>query len=373
MNEKPSRTLLRTPLYNNHVSLGAKMAPFAGYEMPISYSGIIREHEACRKSAAIFDTCHMGEILVVGRASESALENLLTCDVGSIRDGRCRYGMMCNENGGVLDDLVVYRLEPQKFMLVVNASTRHRDVEWIANHLAADAQTEDISDKTAKLDIQGPASVSLINALLGHHIPPIPFFGFVWCAWRGRRILLSRTGYTGEIGFEVYFFDDPADSVGFWNDALEAGATPAGLGARDTLRLEAGLPLYGHELSETRNARDSGCRMAISLAKPFVGRDAVMAGGKERLVGIILHGRSAARQGDAIISPPSGENIGAVTSGSFAPSLGCAVALGYVRAPDAVVGTTVEIAGTRQRLAGSIVSLPFYRGGTARRNIQTFL
>jgi len=364
-------SLNRTILYDLHVSLGARMAPFAGYLMPISYSGIIREHEACRKAAAIFDTCHMGEILLSGPAAESALERLVTCRVSSIPDGRCRYGLMCNESGGVLDDLVVYRLAHEEFLVVVNAATRPRDFEWMQLHVSGDVQIKDISERVAKLDIQGPASPGIIRTILGN-LPEVPYYGFFRTRWRGGAILASRTGYTGEMGFELYFLDSPSDAAAFWEQAMNAGAVPAGLGARDTLRLEMGMPLYGHELSEERNAMDSGFEKAIRLDKPFIGRDAVSMGGRQKLVGIALEGRSAGRKDD-IIETPEGEKIGCVTSGSFGPSVGYAVAMGYVRAGFSSAGSTVQIRGARQILKGRIAPTPFYRNGTARRNIAQFL
>jgi aminomethyltransferase len=361
----------QTPLYARHIRLGARMAPFGGYIMPISYMGILAEHKAARESAALFDTCHMGEIGISGPDALAGLEFLLSPGLASLAVGRCRYGLMCNPNGGVIDDLVVYRTDQTEFMLVVNAGTREGDFEWIVSHVSGDVRVRDISDSTAKVDIQGPGAPRIVESLVDATIRTLPFYGFHPNAYRGKPVIVSRTGYTGETGFELYA--EP-DLIGhFWDDCLEKGAVAAGLGARDTLRLEMGMPLYGHELSPGRNAGDTGFERAISKTKDFIGAEPIRASspGKERLVGITFEGRQAAREGNRIFSE-DGVPRGLVTSGSFAPSLGHAVALGYVEAGFAEPGMPVTVEA-RRTLAGRIVELPFYRNGTARKPLSDFL
>ena len=247
----------RTALYDLHVSLGARMGPFGGWLMPIQYAGIVKEHEACRRNAALFDTCHMGEFLVRGPLAAAALERLVTCEVSSLAAGQCRYGLMCNENGGVIDDLLLYRMSEQEFMVVVNAGTQDGDFEWIRSHVAGGTQVESLSGRTFKVDLQGPAAPRIMRGLA--EMPPanLTYYHFADNRYGGRRVLVSRTGYTGEIGFEIYFENGDL-AARFWKAAMALGATPAGLGARDTLRLEMGMPLYGHELSVDRNAAESG-------------------------------------------------------------------------------------------------------------------
>lgn len=370
MNGPPD--LKKTIFHNVHVSLGAKMAPFGGYIMPIQYEGILKEHQAARGGAVIFDTCHMGEFLVAGGTACADIEALVTCNVAGLEPGRCRYGLMCNEGGGVIDDLLVYRMTPDEFMIVVNAGTKDHDFEWIKSHVSAETFIVNISYTTAKMDLQGPKSPRIMQKLMAKPISGMKYYHFVPNEYKGRKVLISRTGYTGEIGFEIYC--DHAAALEFWNDCLELGAAPAGLGARDTLRLEMAMPLYGHELDEKRNAAESGFAKAISRNKRFVGSGIVLdeARAESRLVGIEMAGRRAARNGEKI-ADGSGVEIGVVTSGSFAPSLEKAVALGYMRKESGVVGTKVNVLSARQGIEGVVVETPFYRNGTARKPISAFL
>jgi len=355
----------KTALYEAHQALGAKMVPFGGFLMPIQYSGIRAEHMACREQAAVFDTCHMGQFVIRDGHAIEDLDRLLTCHVADLAVGACRYGLMCNEQGGVVDDLLVYRLAKRECMLVVNAATQTRDFEWVTTHLSRDTHAEDVSDRTAKVDLQGPAAPAIMARLAAEPIAHLRYFTFMPNACANSRVLISRTGYTGEIGFEIY--GDTAMARQLWAECLDLGAVPAGLGARDTLRLEAGLPLYGHELDEHRNAVESGFTKAIAADKDFVGARMVLdpARRKSVLVGIALGGRQAARAGD-ILRDEQGHDIGAITSGSFAPSLGIAVAMGYVGQECSRQGSRVNIQTARQVLAGTVVRMPFYRRGSAR-------
>jgi len=348
------------------------MAPFGGYLMPIQYTGILAEHSATRERATVFDTGHMGELHVSGRSALDDLERLVTCRVHDLPAGRCRYGMLCAPDGGVIDDLLVYRLGEQAFMLVVNAGPRAGDVEWIASHLSAETRFEDRSEATAKIDLQGPMAPRIAADLLDGPIGDLRFYAFKTSAFRGTSLLVSRTGYTGEMGFEFYI--DASTGADLWDACLEQGATPAGLGARDTLRLEMGMPLYGHELGRSRNAAQSGFTRAIAGDKDFVGSDAVRACGEETevLVGLELEGRRAARPEDRV-TDSAGKAVGAVTSGSFGPSVGKAVALAYVRRAFAGPGTRLAIAGRRRPTAATVAALPFYKRGTARLPLSGFI
>ncbi len=361
----------RTELFERHRQLGARMALFGGYWMPIQYTGILAEHKAARSAAALFDTCHMGQFRVSGETALQDLEKLVSCDLADLLPGRCRYGLLCNRAGGVLDDLLVYRLDAADFMLVVNAGTQDADFAWIAGQASGKTVLRNITGSMAKVDVQGPGSPGVVRSLLDAPIDGLNYYEFQHNTYEGQPVLVSRTGYTGEVGFEIY---TSGSIIGnFWDGCLEKGAVAAGLGARDTLRLEMGMPLYGHELNENRNAAASGFASFISGKKEFVGSDAIRkyTNPKESLVGILFEGRQAAREGSRILSK-EGADIGTVTSGSFAPSLGCAVALGYVDSEFALEGTYVKVPARRE-LIGKITKRPFYRKGTARKPLSDFL
>lgn len=336
--------------------------------MPIQYRGIVHEHESVRSRVGIFDTCHMGEIRVHGPAAVADLEWLLSCDVASLAEGRCRYGMMCNEGGGVIDDLLVYRDGAEDFMLVVNAGTQGGDLAWIRANVSAGTEVVDLSADTAKLDVQGPDSYRLLSNLLECPLGDPGYYTFGWNRFRGERIRVSRTGYTGELGFELYVGNAHVEAL--WDACIAAGSEPAGLGARDTLRLEVGMPLYGHELARDRNALESGFTRCFSATKDFVGSAELRSGAHrpERLIGIAMEGRQTARAGNAILDV-DGKPVGVVTSGSFAPSLQHAVALGYARA-SLSEGDRVMVETGRRQINGLVATLPFYRHGTARQKLS---
>lgn len=361
----------KTFLHEKHIALGAKMAPFGGYEMPIQYKSIIFEHNATRQKATVFDTCHMGEFVFKGARALEDLELILSCPVASIKVGQCRYGYICNENGGVIDDQILYRIGEDEFFMVVNASTEQNDYEWISRHLTKETSAENVSDRTAKIDLQGPESVALCSRLVEEPIKGLKYYHFMHNRYRGEKILLSRTGYTGEVGFEFYSTSDLARQ--FWDECLAAGALPAGLGARDTLRLEMGYPLYGHELDEETCASWSGFSRAIG-DKYFIGSDAIRNNGEPamKLCGLLIEGRRTAHGGNRIFNS-DGEDIGKVTSASFAPSLGQAIALGYLGKAWCSIGNPVSIATDRGPLAASVCGLPFYRQSTGRKNLTDYL
>lgn len=364
--------LRKTELHDTHVALGARMGEFGGFLMPIQYEGIISEHQATRTGAALFDTCHMGEFRLSGSGALNDLERLLSCDVASLRVGRCRYGFMCNEQGGVLDDLLVYRLGEDAFLLVVNAGTQSADFEWVTARVSAATLVENISDRTAKVDIQGPASARIVQALMADSVADMRFYTFRHNGYGGEEVLVSRTGYTGELGFE--FYGEAHLAVQFWQDCMELGAVPAGLGARDTLRLEMGMPLYGHELDPVRNAAESGFTRAVSQEKTFIGSGVLQDPAKRTacLVGVLFEGRRTARHGDVLVDA-AGNDVGTVTSGSFGPSLGKAIAMGYVAPVCAEPGTPLAARTSRQMLPGTVCALPFYKDATGRRPMAEFL
>lgn len=362
----------KTALYDIHIKLGARMAPFAGYSMPIQYKGIIVEHHATRREAALFDTCHMGEFRLHGPDALADVERLVSCDVASLQAGQCRYGMLCGEDGTVMDDLLVYRLGADDFMLVVNAGTKEDDAAWIQPRCSAGTVFENLCADTSKLDLQGPKTPALMARLVQGPIASLKFYTFTHATYRGRRVLVSRTGYTGEIGFEIFCDHDLA--VAFWNDCMDAGVQPVGLGARDTLRLEMGMPLYGHELDRSHVASEAGFVKAISTLKPFIGSEAVRDESRRRytLTGLVLEGRSAARNGDTVCAA-DGAVIGTVTSGSFAPSVEKAVALAYIEKAQVAPGASFRIRTSRQELVAHAAPTPFYTGGTARKPIKDYL
>lgn len=361
---------MRTPLYAAHAALGARLVPFAGWEMPLQYAGILAEHRWTRTEASVFDTCHMGEFDVGGPDAERDLERLLTARVGTLRVGRCRYGYLLDGQGGVLDDLTCYRFAADRFRLVVNAGTRERDAAWMRAHLSSGTRFEDRSDETAKLDVQGPRAAERWEAALGEPLPRLGFFQFAERDVVGAAAVVSRTGYTGEWGVEVYLPADKAERL--WSRLTAPGdIRPAGLGARDTLRMEMGYPLYGHELDTGRSPVAAARGRFVDTGKDFVGRATVLRdlerGCEAYLAGLRLDSRRAARPGDTLRGP-GGAPAGSVTSGAFAPSLGTAAALAYVRADLALPGTRLRVDARGGELEAEVAELPLYRAGTARRD-----
>lgn len=372
--------LRRTPLAGVHRSLGARMIPFAGWEMPVEYTGILEEHRAVRTRAGLFDVSHMGQILVEGPGSLPLLQRALTNDLSAAAPGRAVYSPMCRADGGVIDDLIAARLGPERFLLVVNAANRKKDFLWLAGlaQEVAGATLADLSDERALLALQGPEAEAVLAAIADGPGAAAalaalrPFRCLETFNAAGVRCLVSRTGYTGEDGFELSCRADEAGRL--WGALMEAGAprglVPAGLGARDTLRLEAALPLYGHELSEDINPLEVRLDRFVRLDKPggFVGSDALArvaaAGPRRLLVGLEPRERGGIpRSGHPVRQ--GGRAVGEVTSGSFAPTLGRAVALALVEAPLAAPGTVLAIEIRGRELLAEVVPIPFYRRGRA--------
>ena len=364
---------VRTPLYDCHAALGARMVSFAGYAMPIQYSaGIRAEHAAVRTSAGLFDVSHMGEFTVRGPQAEEFVQHLTVNDVSRVAVGQAQYSALCNEEGRVLDDLLVYRFE-DRIMLVVNAGNREKDWRWLARHAGGfDVALSDDSDDIALIALQGPASEAILDLLTDARLGAVGYYRFAEGTIGGVGAVISRTGYTGEDGFELYVPATEAEAV--WNAVSRAGEPsgllPAGLGARDSLRLEMGYALYGSDLDEEHTALESGLGWIVRLDGPdFVGRDALASekarGVRRRLTGIRLTARGFPRPGYPIVH--DGEDVGTVTSGVASPSLGGGIALGYIPTEAARPGTGVGVT-IRGRLVPAVTQRPpFYTGGSIRR------
>lgn len=356
----------QTPLHAQHVNLGARMGEFGGWDMPIQYRGILQEHQHTRTQASVFDICHMGEFELSGSTACKDLENLLTCAIQTLELGQVRYGFMLNDEGGVLDDLTVYRLGAERYMLVVNAGTAAADAQWIQSHLSAETTFVDLSPTLAKLDIQGPASRDVLEDVLGCTLPDLGYFRAKEFETPAARCILSRTGYTGEWGYEIYL--PPAAATPLWNKLVAHElCEPGGLGARDTLRLEMGYPLYGHELSTDRTPIATSRGAFINMQKEFIGKENVAS---ERavptavLVGLQFDSKRAAREQDTIFWEDVA--VGEVTSGSLAPSLGVAVAMAFVTPECAELGQELQVEIRGKCFPATVVKRPFYKAGTAR-------
>ncbi len=371
--------MLRTPLYQFHVDNNGSMVDFAGWEMPIRYAGIHEEHKQVRTSGGLFDVSHMGRVKVTGRHSRKFLERLCTRKISDMQTGQCRYSLVCNEGGGVRDDVIVYRFDEDDFLIVVNASNREKLLGHFEQVRAAGDLTLKIDDQTkdtAMIAVQGPRVISMVEKF-SKEIPALKRYRFAIKNLVVTKLIVSRTGYTGEDGVEVIL---PASMVGFALKMIlqgldmksaDAAVKPIGLGARDTLRMEASMPLYGHELGEEINALSSGVDFAISLDKDqmergerFVGMDALQRTMKEggparKLAGMQFEGKRAARQGNIIKIGDS--EVGVVTSGCLSPTLGTSIAMGFVDSARTVVGTSLVVDTGRGLLEGRIVPMPFYK------------
>src|SRR4051794_16191958 len=352
--------LRRTPLYEEHKALGARLVDFAGWEMPVQYSGIKAEHEAVRKEAGLFDVSHMGEVVFKGPQAEEAVQRLVTRDVARLSVGQAGYAAVCYESGGTVDDVLVYRT-PDNFLIVVNASNREKDVaHFQENTKDLDVEVVDESDDWALLALQGPRAVELLQPFTETDLSSIKYYRYEVGEVEGSYAVLSRTGYTGEDGFELFVRPDAAPHI--WRRLLEAGAVPVGLGARDTLRLEAGMCLYGNELDAKTTPLEAGISFVVHLDKEqeFVGQEALRRekeeGLRKKLVGFKVEGRGIARHDYPVAV--EGETVGHVTSGTMSPTLNEAIGLALV-APD--VEDEFEVAIRSRTVAAHTVPLPFYK------------
>ena len=356
--------LRRTPLFAVHVRAGAKMVPFGGWEMPVQYTGIVEEHRAVRGRVGLFDISHMGEFEVAGPAAGEVLQRLTTNDVTGLEVGQVQYSLLCYPEGGIVDDLTVYRLAPDRFMLTVNAANIDKDWAWVTAGGRA-AEWRNISFDTALLAVQGPQAEAVVQRLADRDVTTIRYYRFAEGRVAGVPTLISRTGYTGEDGFELYVAAPEAERL--WGALREAGAsegiTPVGLGARDTLRLEMRYALYGNDIDQTTNPLEAGLGWVVKLGKgEFVGRGAIervkAAGPRRKLVGFEMVERAVPRHGYALVT--DGRGVGVVTSGSYGPGVDKFIGLGYVPTELAAVGTElgVEVRGVAKR--ARVVPTPFH-------------
>ncbi|HSO93245.1 MAG TPA: glycine cleavage system aminomethyltransferase GcvT [Candidatus Dormibacteraeota bacterium] len=356
-------TVERTPLYDQHVALHAQMTNFGGWSMPLQYTSIREEHRAVRTAAGIFDLSHMGEIRVRGGGALSLVQRVVARDVARLKPGRAQYTVLCNQGGGIIDDLLVYA-EDDGYLLVVNAGNQDQDFEWIRSHAGRDSEVSNIGRETALIGVQGPRAVEIVERLAGQDLKAVRYYAFIDGTVAGVRARLSRTGYTGEDGFEI--FSAPGDAVKVWKALLDAGLKdglkPAGLGARDTLRLEAGMRLYGNDMDVNTNPFQAGLDWTVSLGKEFIGVEALrrVAGNPDRVIaGLRMMDRSIPRHGYAVVD--DGRQIGSVGSGNVSFTLGYNIAMVAVPPGRAAIGTRlgVDVRGTVA--PAEVVPLPFYK------------
>lgn len=358
--------LSKTPLYENHLALGARMVPFAGYSMPVQYQGLLDETKACRHHGGLFDVSHMGQFSLKGKNALSALQQLVTNQLSKVALGQAQYNFLCNESGGVIDDIIVYNRSENEAFLCVNASNRATDWEWLVSRLPRDVTLEDQSDETALIALQGPESESLLMELEPKsRLNELNYYWAQETTLCSIPVYASRTGYTGEDGFELYVNSEKASKL--WNVLLEAGRRrgiqPCGLGARDTLRLEMGYPLHGHELSPTISPLSAGSSWAVKLdsVPSFVGKEALMKERQEgpgnQLRGLLIKDKRIARQGYEIATMEK-EIVGSVTSGSFSPHRGSPIALGFIK-KEALHHSSYLIKVRTDWISAEVARLPF--------------
>lgn len=361
----------KTPLYQIHLDLGGKVVPFAGYLLPIQYEkGIIAEHMAVRTNAGIFDVSHMAELILEGSDALKNLNMLLPADLSMMEDGAIKYSPMCNEKGGIVDDLLVYRLGENKYLLVVNAANHEKDALWISQHLSGDVSFEDVSEDLAQIALQGPNAFKILQKICDIQYIPQKYYtfvekGIIKTSEGNITSIISRTGYTGEDGFELYCKSE--DAVSLWNSLLAAGEIdgliPCGLGARDTLRLEAGMPLYGHEMNDDISPLEASLGMFCKMDKgDFIGKKAILDRGLPQIkrVGLKVTGRGIAREGCKLFSK-EGVEIGWVSSGTHCPFLNQAVAMGYIEISQFELGKKMDVDVRGRLVEAEIIKLPFYK------------
>ena len=353
----------KTSLYQSHIALGAKMVPFAGFEMPVQYTGVVQEHLAVRKQAGLFDVSHMGEFLVRGPQAIDLIQYVFSNDVGRLDIGQAQYGYMPNAKGGIIDDLLVYRMDNQSYLLVVNAANIEKDWNWLVTHNKLfDASLQNQSDQWSLLALQGPMATSILKELTETDIDSIPFYRFTHGTVAGvDRVLISATGYTGSGGYELYVPNEGAEKI--WNSLIQNGAKPCGLAARNTLRIEMGYCLYGNDIDDTTSPLSAGLSWCTSLSKDFVSKDRIeqqqATGTPNKRVGFILNERGIPRQGYSL-ADESGNDMSMVTSGTQSPSLEKGIGMGYIAREQAVVGNIIYVVIRNKHIPATITSLPFY-------------
>ena len=359
---------LKTPLYDCHVAWGGKIVPFAGYLLPVQYeTGVIKEHMAVRTACGLFDVSHMGEVVFQGKDAFANVQMLMCNDISNMYDGQVRYSPMCNEQGGVVDDVLVYQFSSTYYYVVVNAANRHKDVDWMKAHRFGDCTIEDISDEVAQLALQGLHAQAILSKLVPEQSIPKKYYSFLRdIDVQGIRCLVSRTGYTGEKGYELYCSN--TDAPRLWELLLETGkeegVIPCGLGARDTLRLEAAMPLYGHEMDDEITPLETGLGIFVKMGKDnFIGKAAMVAKGEPRIarVGLKVTTRGVVREHCDLFA--DGKQIGHTTSGTHCPYVNMPIAMALVDKAYAGVGTKMEAEVRGRRIEMEVVELPFYKAG----------
>ena len=357
----------KTALHERHRQLGAKMTDFHGWEMPLYYTSILDEHKAVRQALGLFDISHMGQVLVTGPDAVRTLNHLLVSDISQVGEGRACYTLMLNESGGILDDLIVYRIGPEEYLVIVNCGNRTSDVEWLTAHRQGQATVTDISQGRSILAVQGPLACRMLENALDARVTSLGRFGIAPIRTMAPDACIARTGYTGSDGFELFLPDRHAQRV--WDTVLGSGrpvgALPVGLGARDTLRVEAGLRLYGTDLDTTTTPMEAGLEWTVAINKPdFIGKSALVKqkqdGVARRFIGFELSQGPMPRQGAELTV--DGRRVGTVTSGTFSPILNRPLGMGYVEPAFTKPGTTLTLTVRSQRYAAIVVKLPFWKG-----------
>ncbi len=364
-------TLKQTPFYQYHQDLGAKMGPFAGWDMPIQYKdGILAEHRQCRESVAVFDTSHMGEFLFKGDIAASGIEQAVTFSIQDLAIGRCKYGLMLNDQGGIIDDLIIYRMAADELFIVVNAGTIDKDYGNLHQHIKDDSKLENISDKTAKLDVQGPLSYTVLSTILDDDISTLKYFQNRRISLYNEPAIISRTGYTGELGYELYASAPVLQRL--WGALmLDERVAPAGLGARDVLRLEMGYSLYGSDMDDHANPLEYGLADFVDMNKDFSGKAALeqfIQNGltMDRVAFQTLSRRSPRSHFDIVVN---GQAVGTVTSGTYSPLTGTGIGIGIMPRNLIESGNVISVVNGNTSIEAEIVDLPFYEQGSARKKI----
>tara|TARA_B110000240_G_scaffold165034_1_gene185609 strand:+ start:2929 stop:4023 length:1095 start_codon:yes stop_codon:yes gene_type:complete len=356
-----------TPLFDRHIELGGNMVSFGGYLLPTHYSGINLEHLGVRSKAGLFDVSHMGEFIISGSDAESFLQKVTVNDVTSLSVGQAQYSAMCYANGGIIDDILIYK-KKNEFMLVVNAANNEKDLDWLKSHAKGDIRIENVSDDIGLVAIQGPRSRNILQTLTDSNLTNIQFYHFVEGRLNGKKAIISRTGYTGELGFEIYANSDDIGEI--WDAIMKAGQDkglePAGLGCRDTLRMEMKLALYGNDIDDTTNPIEAGLGWITRLGKTdFMGKKALLeakANVTRRLVCLEMTERAIPRQGYTILM--NDESVGIITSGTMSPSLETGIGIGYVNRPFDKSGTELLVDIRGRMKSAVVVKPPFYKNGS---------
>ena len=353
----------KTSLHTCHLALQAKMVPFAGFEMPVQYKGVVYEHHAVRKRAGLFDVSHMGEFLISGPQAVPLIQYVFSNDVERLDIGQTQYGYLPNTKGGIVDDLLVYRIDQQRYMFVVNAVNIEKDWNWLLTHNKIFGATlENQSDQWSLLALQGPKATSILATLTEATVAKIPFYSFIHGTVAGvDNVLISATGYTGSGGYELYIPNENSEKI--WDSLINNGAEPCGLAARNTLRIEMGYCLYGNDIDDSTSPIAAGLQWCTTFSKDFVSKDIIgqqkAAGTNTKRVGFVLNERGIPREGYAL-TDFDGNNIGTVTSGTQSPSLEKGIGMGYVDRQHAVVGNNIQVVIRNKSIMATITSLPFY-------------